>query len=145
MTDLSLIRLHALRAGYLLVGGGLLVTVWPSLIDQRPDWPLMNSVVAAMLGAVSLLALLGLRYPLQMLPILLFELAWKAIWLGLVALPLWASDRLDERTVATVIDCLVAVLIIPIIPWGHVARSYVLAPGARWRRPQGEKEAGVPA
>ena len=44
-----------------------------------------------MLVALSLLWFLGLRYPLQMLPVLLFELAWKLIWMIVVVLPLWTS------------------------------------------------------
>jgi len=36
---------------------------------------------------MSLLAFLGLRYPVRMLPILLLEVNWKLIWIGTVAIP----------------------------------------------------------
>ena len=39
-----------------------------------------------MLTAMSVLALLGPRHPIRMLPVLLFEALWKLIWLSLVAL-----------------------------------------------------------
>ncbi|HYE52855.1 MAG TPA: hypothetical protein VEB20_24880 [Azospirillaceae bacterium] len=133
MTEVSIVRLNVLRAAYLLVGLGLAVTIWPRLLSHGPDWPLMNSVVAALLGGVSVLALLGLRYPLQMLPVLLFELVWKSIWLSLVAAPLWLAGQMDERTMGTVTDCLVTVVILPAIPWGYVVATYVKAPGAPWR------------
>lgn len=134
MTDVSISRLYALRAGYLLIGAGLAATIWPTLVSHGPAWPLMNGVVGAMLGGLSLMAFLGLRYPLQMLPVLLFELTWKAIWLTLVALPLWTAGQLDERTMRTVTDCLVVVVLIPLVPWRHVVDRYVRAPGAPWRR-----------
>ena len=137
MTDVSMTRLYALRAGYLLIAAGLAATIWPSLVRHRPGWPLMNNVVGAMLGALSLLALLGLRYPLQMLPVLLFELPWKALWLVMVALPLWLSNPLDDRTMSTVVDCSVAIILIPLIPWRYVVARYVRAPGAPWRHSKG--------
>jgi hypothetical protein len=134
MTEVSLFRLYALRAGYLFVAAGLAATVWPLLINHSPQWPLMNSVVCSMLGAVSVLAAFGIRYPLQMLPVLLFEVAWKSIWLIAVALPLWSANQLDSRTWETVRDCLLGAILIPLIPWRYVIAGYVTAPGDRWRR-----------
>lgn len=80
-TDVSLPRLYALRAGYLFIAAGLAATVWPSLLNHSARWPLMNGVVCSLLAAVSVLAVVGIRYPLQMLPVLFFELLWKSIWL----------------------------------------------------------------
>lgn len=134
MAEPALWRLNLLRAGYLFAALGIAVTIWPLILNHPPGWPLMNGVVACMMAAVSVLAALGLRYPLQMLPILLFELIWKAIWLISVALPLWSAGRMDPRTMTTVIECLLAVILIPLIPWDHVVRTYVTKPGTRWRR-----------
>ncbi len=133
MTEVSLFRLYVLRAVYLFVAVGIALTIWPRLLSPPPQWPLMNGVVCALLGAVSVLALLGLRYPLQMLPVLLFELIWKAIWLALVALPLWRADALDSAAMATVRDCVPAVILLVAIPWRYVASRYLTQPGERWR------------
>lgn len=133
MTEVSMMRLYALRAGYLLLAAGLAATIWPRLLNHGADWPPMDSVVAAMLGALSLLSLLGFRYPLEMLPMLLFDLVWKLLWLGLVAMPLWLSGELNAHATSIVTDCLVAALLIPLIPWRYVARRYLRARGAPWR------------
>lgn len=133
MTEVSLPRLYALRAGYLLIAAGLAATVWPSLLDHPPQWPLMTSVVCSLLAAVSVLAVVGIRYPLQMLPVLFFELLWKSIWLIAVARPLWSANELDARTWATVTDCLLVVILLPIIPWRYAVSQYVAKPGDRWR------------
>jgi hypothetical protein len=69
-----------------------------------------------------------------MLPVLLFEIVWKSIWLITVALPLWSANQLDARTWETVRDCLFGAILIPLIPWRHVMAQYVTRPGDRWRR-----------
>jgi len=134
ITEVSLVRLYALRAAYLLIAVGLAATMWPTVINHSPHWPLMNSVVGSLLAAVSVLAAVGIRYPLQMLPVLLFELVWKSIWLIAVALPLWSANQIDARTSETVRDCLLGAILIPLIPWRYVVSQYVTKPGDRWRR-----------
>ena len=136
MKDVSLFRLYLLRAGYLLLVVGLGLTVWPAILTHAKPWELMHGVVVCMLGALSALALLGLRYPLQMLPLLFFEVAWKALWLLRVALPLWTAHRMDADTAETAYECLLAVIFLAIIPWPYVFETYVRKAGDAWgRRP----------
>src|SRR5690349_9526773 len=98
MKPVSVLRLNLLRALYLLVVVGLGLTVWPQVFDPQRHWSLMGGVVQCMLAAFSALSILGLRYPLQMLPLLLWEVTWKVIWLSLVAYPLWSSGQMDAAT-----------------------------------------------
>ena len=125
-------RLNVLRLGYLVMGGGLAVVKWPLLFDHEP-WSLDRGTVECMLLAMSVLALMGLRYPRRMLPILLFEVAWKLTWLGVVMLPLWAQGDLDSATRAQAGEVLWVVIIIAVIPWRHVLNEYVLASAEPWR------------
>jgi hypothetical protein len=133
MTQVPLLRLYALRAGYLLLVVGLGSMIWPGIIHHDKPWPLMHGVVQCMLAALSALAVLGLRYPLQMLPLLLFELAWKTIWLVVVALPSWSAHRMDPDTLETAKECMMAVIFLVVIPWPYVVANYVMKRGDRWR------------
>ena len=85
--ELSTRRLNVMRFGYAFLGVGLAIVRWPLLFQDAPSLPLMEGVATCLLTAMSLLALLGLRYPVRMLPILLFEVAWKVIWIAAVAIP----------------------------------------------------------
>ena len=72
MSDVSTFRLYLLRGMYAFIALGLVLTRWPEILNPPADAAHMDNVVASMLGAVSLLALLGIRYPLRMLPLLFF-------------------------------------------------------------------------
>jgi hypothetical protein len=76
-----------------------------------------------------------------MLPILLFEVAWKLIWLGIVALPLWWDDRLDGATREQAGTILWVAIIIAVIPWRHVFVQYVMTPAEPWRRSHTDRTA----
>ena len=131
--QLALWRVNLLRVGYLVVGGGLAVFKWPLLVNHGP-WELKDGTVECMLVAMSLLALLGLRYPVRMLPILLFEVSWKLIWLLVIALPLWTDDKLAGDTLTETGTVLWVVVIIAVIPWRYVLAQFVAAPGDPVRR-----------
>lgn len=131
--DVSLFRLHLLRAFYLFIVVGLALTIWPQIINYSKEWSLWRGVGCSLLGAVSILAALGLRYPLAMLPILFFELIWKAIWLIAVAYPLWSADQMDAAHLETAHNCFVAVIIPFVIPWKFVWMHYVRKSGDRWK------------
>ena len=126
-------RMYALRAVYLYLVVGLAVTRWPAFVQRDEPLPLMDGVVDAMLVALSVLFLIGIRYPVAMLPVLLFEAAWKLLWLATVALPLWAGDRLTPAfgEMAFLLSWVAPVLLV--MPWGYVVRRYVLTRGERWR------------
>src|SRR5438045_4502698 len=89
--DVSLVRLYVLRATYLLLVVGLGAMIVPALITHEP---MARGVIPSLLGAVWLLAFIGLKYPLQMLPLLMFEFGWKTIWLFDFGLPQWFAHRM---------------------------------------------------
>jgi hypothetical protein len=135
MGDVSTFRLYLLRAAYLLLVVGLAIMIWPRLLAPPADLEHMRGVTWSLLAAVSLLALVGLRHPLRMLPLLLFELTWKAIWLLAIGLPAWSAGRLTPDMRETVFDCVFGVvLVVLVVPWGHVVGAWVRHPGDRWRR-----------
>jgi len=140
MNNVSTVRLYLLRAMYLLIAAGLMVTVWPHIISPPDMVAGPKSVIRALLGALAVMSLLGLRYPLQMLPLLLFELLWKVIWVVASAVPMWLGPGLDAYASETLFACLMGVVLVPIvIPWGYVSQRYIRAAGDPWRRPKPER------
>src|ERR671928_1523970 len=131
--ELPLWRLHAMRVGYAFMGIGLAIVKWPIVIGYDRSTPLFEGVVAVLRPARSLLAFLGLRYPVRMLPILLFESLWKVIWLSVVALPAALAGEVDQAMGQVIFNCSFDVVILAVTPWGYVWRHYVVAKGDRWR------------
>lgn len=135
MSEISTFRLYLLRAGYLLIAVGLAIMIFPGIIRPSENLSHMGAVVRSMLAAVSLLAFLGIRYPLKMLPVLFFELLWKSVWLLAFGLRLWSSDKLNQDTAETFNDCIFGVIVVLFVtPWDYVFRHYLKAPGDHWRK-----------
>ncbi len=130
---LPVYRLNIMRVGYLLMAVGLALTKWPVILGDAASVPVFEGVVAALLTAMSLLALLGLRYPVQLLPLLVFESAWKLTWLAAVGLPHLIAGDMDADTGRVLSSVSLIVVILAVTPWGYVWKRYVTAPGDRWR------------
>jgi hypothetical protein len=131
--DVSLFRLYTLRAAYLVMAAGLGVYIWPTVIHHTNEFAAMQGIQCSLLAGLGAIAALGLRYPLQMLPILLFELLWKAIYLVAFALPLWSAHQINEAAAEDIKAVLMVVIFIPLIPWPYVFAHYVLKQGDRWK------------
>ena len=132
--EVSTVRLYLLRGMYLLIAVGLGSMIWPLIFHHRPWDDLMHGVAVSLLAALSALAVLGIRYPLQMLPLLFFEILWKVIWLLAMAVPLWRANRLDAEAMETVKACVMVIVVPFVIPWSYVWANYVKKPGDRWGR-----------
>lgn len=133
MPQISLLRLYSLRAVYLIIALGLALAVWPGVLRHAEPWGLAQGVVKCMLTAFSLMCIVGIRYPLQMLPVLFWELAWKSLWLLLVALPAWRSGSMDDAIATTALECAVVIIIPLAMPWRYVFDHYIRRAGDRWR------------
>ena len=126
-------RLNLMRAGYLLMAVGLIIVKWPLLL-QASSMAVMDGAIVCILTAMSLLALVGLRYPIGMLPILLFEVLWKVLWLAIVALPHLIADDMDEATGELMFSVIFVVAILVVTPWDYVWKRFVTARGDNWIR-----------
>src|ERR671933_489117 len=138
MSDVSTFRLYLLRAMYVFTVVGLAIEKLPALIHPA-NLPPGDSVILSVLGATALLAVVGIRYPIKMLPLLFFELVWKSILMLVFGLPRLLSGGLDPSVsfggTETLIACLVGIVLVPLaIPWGYVFNQYVKAPGDRWEK-----------
>jgi len=130
--DASLLRLYALRLFYFVMAAGLGVYVWPDVIHHTPEFAATQGIRCALFAGLGATAALGLRYPVRMLPILLFEVIWKAIYLIAFALPLWSAHQVTAAAAADIQAVLIVVVLIPCVPWRYVFARYILEPGDRW-------------
>lgn len=126
-------RLHALRLSYLLIAAVMGFFVWQQLLFEAGPWPAPRVIAKSMLASLALLSLLGLRYPLQMLPLLLLETLWKTLAIGLVIVPAWLGDRLAPDLRVLFDECIGVVVLYAVMPWPYVWARYVRHPAEAWR------------
>lgn len=131
--EISLFWLYTLRVCYFILAAGLGTYYWPSVIQHTNEFAATKGIPFALLAGLGLTSVLGIRYPVQMVPLLLFELTWKAIYLVAFALPLWRAHQINAAAAADIRAVLMVVIFIPLIPWRYVFAQYVLKRGERWR------------
>lgn len=130
-SEVSAARRDLVRAAFLLsaIAGSLLVL--PGLI--RPD-PVARGMLESMIAGLWLCSLLGLRYPLRMLPILFFAFVATTVWMIDYGLPRELSGAATPQLQS---DLLAIgggpILLALIIPWGYFWRHYWKQEAERWR------------
>ena len=111
------IRWDWLKAVYILTmvvagGLGLGIIIAPStatfLLGVSCDVA-QYGIIGSVYFAFGVLSILGLRYPLRFVPVLLLQLVYKLAWLIGIALPLFLQGRLPESEAPTVIIFVITV------------------------------------
>lgn len=132
---LSQNRIHLLRALYLLIFLGNLLTTAPPILFPATTVADSHTVVTSMLGALALLCLLGLKYPTQLLPILLWELLWKSLWIFNFAGRMWLDGGLDEYAAGVAFAVGIGLVVTPLaLPWRYLYWQYLRRPAEPWRK-----------
>ena len=131
---LPLYRLYVMRAAYLVLGLLQGSKTWTAILHHTQPWDFWHGVGMSFFGALTLLCLLGVPYPFRMMPLLIFEFTWKAIWIFAVWLPPWLGHTLDPDIGDSFVQIAPALVVVPLVlPLGYVWKHYVLAPADRWR------------
>ncbi len=113
---------------------GLALVKWPLIIQGTvATMPVFEGVVAVLLTAMSLLAIIGLRHPVRMLPLLVMESAWKVIWVAVVGVPALMAGDMSPAMSSVFFSVAFGSVILVVTPWDYVWKQYISAPGDRWR------------
>ncbi len=127
-------RINAMRFLFLLMAFVMGGFVWKQLLFESADWDVALGLAKSMLAALALMSLLGVRYPMQMLPLMLYEIAWKTVWLLLIALRAWMAGKWTADLESLFIDCIGIVIAFFIVPWRYVWARYFVQPMEPLRR-----------
>lgn len=139
--EVSLVRLYVLRALYALIGLAEGIQIWPALfrhwpaaINHTTTWDMWHGVGVSFLAALTALALVGVRYPVRMLPLMIFEFIWKLIWTVSIWLPLWLTHSVDADNAEVAFSIILGVVLVPLVlPWRYIWKNYMTASGDRWK------------
>jgi len=123
------INIHLLRLIYFLMAAFVATDAWRSLLTHQGPWDPVRAVAICVWATYPTLSVLGLIHPLRMLPIMLFAIGYKALWLIFVAYPLWRSGTLAGSP-AEGMTYVFLWIPLPLIavPWKYVFETYVKWP-----------------
>ena len=122
-------RINAMRIIFLLMAGVMgAMFVWPQLLFESADWDVMRGLAKSMLAALAVMSLLGVRYPMQMLPLMLYEITWKTIWIVLIAGRAWMAGKWTPDIEGLFYDCIGIIIAYFIVPWRYVWARYGVQP-----------------
>lgn len=116
-----------MRVPFFFTGVLFSFTAWGTLIEHWGTFEPNEGVAFAFWGALSLIALLGLRFPVRMLPILLLQFLYKLIWIAAVGYPLMVQGELGEVGMDLFKANVAGVMIDGVaIPWLYTIRVYII-------------------
>jgi hypothetical protein len=125
------VQVWGLRLFYLLMLVFVAPDAWAALLRHVGGWDPVRAVATCVWATYPALALFGILHPLRWLPLMLFAIGYKTLWLVFVAWPLWQAGTLLESGAAEMAFAFALVpLLAAVVPWAYVWREYIAAPRA---------------
>src|SRR5262245_29209404 len=78
------IQIYLMRLGYVLVIALVGNIAWSAIFTHEGEWDPLQAVAISMWAGSSVLSVFGFFKPLKWIPLVLFEIAYKSIWLVVV-------------------------------------------------------------
>ena len=121
------INIYLLRVLYFLMLVGVAPEAWNTIISHQGPWDHTKAVAWCVWAAYPTLSVFGLLRPLRWLPIVIFMIFYKTLWVIVVAYPLWRAGALAGSPADEMAHIFVwAPVIILIVPWVYVLKNYVM-------------------
>lgn len=122
------INIWALRILFFLMAVFVAPRAWMTIARHEGPWDPYRAVAFAVWAIYPTMSILGVFRPLRFLPIMLFMIGYKGLWLVIVAYPLWRAGQLDGAVATMAIAFISAPIGALIVPWRYVWRAYVSTP-----------------
>ena len=126
------INIYLLRVLYFLMLIGVATDAWTQIINHQGPWDHTKAVAWCVWAAYPTLGFFGLIKPLRWLPLVIFMIFYKTLWVVAVALPLWRAGTLADNPANEMAHVFIwAPAIILIVPWVYVFKTFVWGPTPR--------------
>lgn len=120
-------NIYALRTFFVLMFLFVSFDSWSAILRHEGAWDPMRAAALCMFASYSALSGIGVFRPLKMLPLMVFMVIYKSLWLIVVAYPLWTAGALAGSNAEGMANIFIWVVVpIAAIPWGYFWRTYVL-------------------
>ena len=121
------LNIYLLRVLYFLMLVFVGSESWTTIIKHQGPWDHVRAVAWCVWAAYTTLSFFGLINPLRWLPIVIFMIFYKTLWLIVVAYPLWRSGMLAGSPAEEMAHVFIgAPFVVLIVPWKYVLRHYVM-------------------
>ena len=122
------IHIYLLRVVYFLMFTLMSLNAWTMIFTDEGIPERFFAMAMSVWAAYGTLAFFGLFKPLKWLPIVLFMIFYKTLWLIIVAIPLWRIGELSGSAVEEMTyTFLPAPFFLLIIPWNYIFRTFLFS------------------